>query len=705
MNNFKLQTKISLLLGFFFILFAVFVWLLSKEKVEQYNQVWAQRFTQNQVIFDKSRTLLPIMREVKLANEMSKNPDIIQMALHDDDPKIRQKGLAVFEQYRLHFQDRSYFAAFVKSNHYYFNDYANQFAGKELRYTLSPNKKDDRWFYKAVSLNDEYQINVNVDTELKTTKVWINFLLRDNKKVIGIIGTGLTLDQFLQESVNIEQKGIQNIFVNKDLDIQLERDSNLINFASLVNKADNNHSLSMVFKNEEDTKEIKKAMSELKNSPNSDAVKTLWITYEGKKQLVGIAYLREFGWYSITKIDSQNLILADNFSIFTILTILFLILIIALNWILRKNIITPLYSLRGTMQELADGNYALENSFQYSGEMAEVAESFYAMAKTIQEYQNTLEEKVNLRTQELKKNKHIFNTIADNIDAYIYIKDKQYRYIYVNKYAEKLFGKPMNEIVGKDDHALFNDDIYHAIHENDRRVLETGERIRDEELSFSKDGAIFHTFSPIKIPLYDEDGKIYALCGISIDITDRKKMEDEIKNLAFYDTLTQLPNRRLINDRLNQAIELSDREETYGALLFLDLDNFKPLNDLHGHSFGDLLLIEAARRIEKNLRGIDTVGRFGGDEYVIVLNGLSVDLNTAMKDATNVAKKISKALNEPYILSLKEKQITHHCSASIGVAFFCKKIESETIMKRADFAMYKAKDAGRNQIRFYEQQE
>ena len=702
MQNMKLQTKISLLLSFFFILFTMFVWLLSKEKIEQYNQIWAQRFTQNQVIFDKSRTLLPIMREVKLAQELSKNPEIIKMALNDDNSTIRQKGLAVFEHYRLHFQDRSYFAAFVKTNHYYFNDYSNQFMGKELRYTLSPQKKEDAWFYKAVNLKDEYQINVNIDTELKTTKVWINFLLRDHNKVIGIIGTGLTLDQFLKESVNIEQKGIQNIFVNQDLEIQLERDSNLINFASLVNEADKNHSLSMIFKNFEDTQKIKQAMLELKHSSNHNDVKTLWITYEGKKQLVGIAYLKELGWYSITKIDSQNLVLADSLNIFAILTTLFLILMIALNWILRKNIISPLDNLKETIQKMGSGNYSFEESFQYSGEMADVAKSFHTMAKTVNEYQNTLEEKVRLRTQELKKNQHIFHTIADNIDAYIYIKDMQYRYVYVNKYVEKFFEKPMEEIIGKDDHAFFDDDICFKIHKNDKKVLENGERVRDEELSFSKNGSMFHALSPVKVPLYNEEGEIYALCGISIDITERKKMEDEIKNLAFYDTLTKLPNRRLINDRLDQAIEFSAREGKCGALLFLDLDNFKPLNDLHGHNIGDLLLIEAARRIEINLRAIDTVGRFGGDEYIIILNTLSQDKDSALKDANNVALKIAKALNEPYVLVSKEKEIMHHCSVSIGIALFCERIESETIMKWADMAMYEAKDAGKNKIYFYE---
>jgi len=155
-----------------------------------------------------------------------------------------------------------------------------------------------------------------------------------------------------------------------------------------------------------------------------------------------------------------------------------------------------------------------------------------------------------------------------------------------------------------------------------------------------------------------------------VDVTARKTIEDEIRNLAFYDELTKQPNRRLLNDRLVQCMAASKRSGRYGALMFLDMDNFKPLNDTHGHHAGDLLLVEVARRINKCVREVDTVSRFGGDEFVVMLNELNVDKAKSIAEAGIVAEKIRVALAEPYLLTIQQKgkaetTVTHHCTSSI----------------------------------------
>ena len=203
-------------------------------------------------------------------------------------------------------------------------------------------------------------------------------------------------------------------------------------------------------------------------------------------------------------------------------------------------------------------------------------------------------------------------------------------------------------------------------------------------------------------------GNESAVLGWFYDITERMAAEEQIRNLAFYDTLTQLPNRRLLDDRLGQAIAASRRSAHYGALMFLDLDNFKSLNDTHGHGAGDLLLIEVARRINCCVRETDTVSRFGGDEFVVMLIDLNTDRAAATSQAGIVAEKIRISLSEPYILTIKHEgdadtSVEHHCTASIGVALFGKNEASQDdILKWADTAMYQAKDAGRNLIRFYD---
>ena len=193
------------------------------------------------------------------------------------------------------------------------------------------------------------------------------------------------------------------------------------------------------------------------------------------------------------------------------------------------------------------------------------------------------------------------------------------------------------------------------------------------------------------------------------DMTERKQLENVVRQLAFYDVLTKLPNRRLLSDRLNQSMAASKRSGFYGAMMFLDLDNFKPLNDTHGHDVGDLLLIEVAQRLTNCIREMDTVARFGGDEFVVMISELATTQAESATQAAAVAEKIRLALAEPYQLTLIHEEgqanttVEHHCTASIGVTLFVDHDNcQEDILKWADLAMYQAKDTGRNRVQFYE---
>ncbi|HEY5994674.1 MAG TPA: diguanylate cyclase [Gallionellaceae bacterium] len=210
-------------------------------------------------------------------------------------------------------------------------------------------------------------------------------------------------------------------------------------------------------------------------------------------------------------------------------------------------------------------------------------------------------------------------------------------------------------------------------------------------------------------PIYEDNGKVANYVGIFSDITQRKANEQEIINLAFYDPLTGLPNRRLLNERLVHAMAASKRDGRYGALMFMDMDKFKQLNDTHGHGMGDLLLEEVAHRVSSCVRETDTVARFGGDEFVVVLNDLDTDREKSAAQAAVAAEKIRTLLAEPYVLTMahgsKATRVEHHCSSSIGVVLFSGQAASpEEILKWADIAMYQAKADGRNTIRFHEPQ-
>jgi diguanylate cyclase (GGDEF)-like protein/hemerythrin-like metal-binding protein/PAS domain S-box-containing protein len=224
-----------------------------------------------------------------------------------------------------------------------------------------------------------------------------------------------------------------------------------------------------------------------------------------------------------------------------------------------------------------------------------------------------------------------------------------------------------------------------------------------ETLHRRKDGTLVDVEVIISGVELDGDKTIFAL---SRDITERKQLAERVHQLAYFDALTNLPNRRMLNDRLSHALALSKRTGHCGALLFIDLDNFKPLNDNHGHGVGDLLLIEVAERLIGTIREMDTVARFGGDEFVVILGELENDKTAAAIHASTVAEKILETLNKPYEITIPDgvgvKQITHSCSASIGVVTYVNhEGDIDELLKQADMAMYQAKEAGRNSVRFF----
>ena len=205
----------------------------------------------------------------------------------------------------------------------------------------------------------------------------------------------------------------------------------------------------------------------------------------------------------------------------------------------------------------------------------------------------------------------------------------------------------------------------------------------------------------------DDQNQMTHYVALFSDITERKASEAQVWQLAFYDPLTQLPNRRLLNDRLAQAMAQSERNGQYGAVMFLDMDNFKPLNDEHGHGAGDLLLVEVAQRLKCAVRGMDTVARMGGDEFVVLLSELGENLEAARLQALSVAEKMRAALAEPYCLHLPQptqdaEVLEHNCTASVGVALYWQQtVGADQLLQWADAAMYQAKALGRNRVQLH----
>ncbi len=282
----------------------------------------------------------------------------------------------------------------------------------------------------------------------------------------------------------------------------------------------------------------------------------------------------------------------------------------------------------------------------------------------------------------------------------ILIADPDARIMRVNQAFQDVTGYSAEEVIGQNPRILqsgrHDADFYEAMWSALRDTGKWSGEVWDRR----KNGEIYPKFSTITA-VYDAQQQVSHYVAVFTDITRRKQSEEEIHQLAFYDSLTQLPNRRLLTDRLRQGMAVSARSGQHGALLFLDLDHFKTINDTLGHAVGDLLLIEAAHRLKACVREGDSVARLGGDEFVVVLEELSSRLDEAATLTEHVAEKIRTALGLPY----KLKNFECHSTPSIGISMFRGHLESmEDLFKHADIAMYQAKKAGRNTIRFFDPQ-
>lgn len=267
----------------------------------------------------------------------------------------------------------------------------------------------------------------------------------------------------------------------------------------------------------------------------------------------------------------------------------------------------------------------------------------------------------------------------------------------VNKSFTQLTGYSMEEVLGRSIEILISNHHNEKVYDEILVSLCFQKSWLGEIWSESKDGEI-NPYRLTMTAVCAQDGHVINYVAAISDIRDFKEAQESIRLLAFHDPLTGLPNRRLLQDRLHQAITSSVRSHRYGAIIFIDLDHFKKLNDTLGHDFGDMLLIEVAVRLQECVREGDTVTRLGGDEFVVMLEDLSDDVKGASVEASIVGKKVIAAINQPFLLHDNEYSI----GCSMGVTLFHgSRYDVDELLKQADVAMYNAKNSGRNTIRFF----
>jgi diguanylate cyclase (GGDEF)-like protein/PAS domain S-box-containing protein len=278
----------------------------------------------------------------------------------------------------------------------------------------------------------------------------------------------------------------------------------------------------------------------------------------------------------------------------------------------------------------------------------------------------------------------LFRSLMETMVDSIYFKDRQCRLVRVNRKMTRDLGRDdPAELIGRTDIELFGQEFGEVTMLDDLRIMETDEPLVGLTESRQLESGQVNWTLTTKTPLHDPAGNVVGLLGITREINELKRAEITLEHLATHDTLTGLPNRYLMFDRLNQLLVRAERYETGFAVLFIDLDGFKRINDSRGHDVGDLVLRGVADRLSQSVRAADTVARIGGDEFVILVEELR-----AGPDATALAQKIQAALGRPFSLPGGDATVT----VSVGIGLYPEDgRDAEELLKAADVAMYRAK--------------
>jgi diguanylate cyclase (GGDEF)-like protein/PAS domain S-box-containing protein len=280
----------------------------------------------------------------------------------------------------------------------------------------------------------------------------------------------------------------------------------------------------------------------------------------------------------------------------------------------------------------------------------------------------------------------------------VFYRDRQGVYRACNRAFETFYGLSRNQLVGRSYGDLYDAETAERSRREDQAAMRTGQAYRAEETlrGVHRSGV----YDVIKMPVQDSEGRISGVIGIARDVTDRKRAEHEIERMAFYDTLTALPNRRLLVNRLQSVLGEAGAPAQYGAVFFIDIDHFKNLNDTLGHAVGDQLLQQVASRLLERAAPGRSTARFGGDEFVVVSENLGANIIQAVTEAERIAADLLDQLHTPFAVGDRQ----HHASGSIGVAMFGgdQALPADELLKRADLAVHQAKAAGRNTVRFFD---
>src|SRR5690606_32066222 len=359
-SDVNLNPRFLLIAALLVVLASLSSWVAFRFVAEGIIEQWGRRLAELQVRYDSARMLKPLEREIALARQMADSNILKQWAANPDNRPLETLALAEMESFRRNFRDRSYFVALLDSGAYYHNNAANDFVGRPLRYHLKPGNPDDAWFYGLLNDGREFHLNINPDVVLGVTKLWIDVLMRDGDRILGVVGTGIELEDFLRNFVDIRQPGITTVFVDLSGAIQLHRNKAIIDHASFIKPEGQKKTIELLFDDPADGGRVRRMMERVAAMAEPEGqVVSDFVTVDGRRHLAGIAYLPGIGWYEITLLDLAVVMPVARFApVGAVFAITLLLALLLMHLALRRYVLGPVVALERAMIEMREGRLA-----------------------------------------------------------------------------------------------------------------------------------------------------------------------------------------------------------------------------------------------------------------------------------------------------------------------------------------------------------
>lgn len=365
-------------------------------------------YAQMQVRANKSLIQEPLTREIALARQMAASPLLRSWARDEENPQLRSQALAELESFRQRFLDGSWFYVIDSTRHYYFNNASNSFAGKELAYTLSPERPSDAWYFATRDKVSEWAINVSPGDQLGVVKVWINVIIRDlDGRAVGMTGSGLDLSVFLRRFIDRKEPGIENVLIDADLRVQAHPNRALIDFNAITRTNVAPVTLSNVL-GQGNLERIKPTLDRV--SSGADELGVVPLTINGRRCLVGVSYLPEMKWYTLAVVDFWRIVDWRLFLPLLALGVLSMLgVAVLVGWVIDRQVLRRLVPLAKSVRCLEQGDYTVRLDPDRDDEIGRLMAAFTHMANAVFTHTGNLETRVQERTESLEMQKEVLD--------------------------------------------------------------------------------------------------------------------------------------------------------------------------------------------------------------------------------------------------------------------------------------------------------